>query len=182
MPAYRDKKTGSWYVNFYYLNWKGTSEKKLKRGFKTKKEALAWEAEFKDKQSSNMDMNFGSFVELYYENVLSRIKRNTFLTKRFIIENKILPVFKDKKMNEIKVSDIIAWQNSLLLYRDEKGKPYSSVYLKTIHNQLSAIFNHAVKFYDLKSNPPPKREIWGRREGRRCFFGQRKSISNSRTA
>lgn len=28
--------------------------------------------------------------------------------------------------------------------KDEKGKPYSPVYLKTIHNQLSAIFNHAV--------------------------------------
>ena len=31
--------------------------------------------------------------------------------------------------------------------------PYSPMYLKTIHNQLSAIFNHAVKFYGLSENP-----------------------------
>lgn len=31
--------------------------------------------------------------------------------------------------------------------------PYSPIYLKTIHNQLSAIFNHAVRFYGLRENP-----------------------------
>ena len=38
----------------------------------------------------------------------------------------------------------------------EKGKPFSPSYLKTIHNQLSAIFNHACKFYGLTSNPAAK--------------------------
>ena len=37
--------------------------------------------------------------------------------------------------------------------RDENGIPYSPVYLKTIHNQLSAMFNHAVRFYGLHENP-----------------------------
>ena len=40
-----------------------------------------------------------------------------------------------------------------MAYRDEKGKPYSSDYLKTIHAQLTAIFNHAVNFYNLPYNP-----------------------------
>ncbi|HIX37855.1 MAG TPA: site-specific integrase, partial [Candidatus Blautia pullistercoris] len=31
--------------------------------------------------------------------------------------------------------------------------PYSPTYLKTLHNQLSAIFNHGVRYYGLKSNP-----------------------------
>lgn len=31
--------------------------------------------------------------------------------------------------------------------------PYSRSYLKTIHNQLSAVFNHAVRYYKLKENP-----------------------------
>ena len=30
------------------------------------------------------------------------------------------------------------------------GQPYSPVYLKTVHNQLSAIFNHAVRYYNLR--------------------------------
>jgi len=34
--------------------------------------------------------------------------------------------------------------------------PYSPVYLKTIHNQLSAMFNHAVRFYGLAENPAAK--------------------------
>ena len=36
---------------------------------------------------------------------------------------------------------------------DEKGKSYSADYLKTIHAQLTAIFNHAVNFYNLPYNP-----------------------------
>lgn len=38
-------------------------------------------------------------------------------------------------------------------FKDENGVPYSPMYLKTIHNQLSAIFNHAVRFYGLSENP-----------------------------
>ena len=37
MPAYKDKKTGKWYASFYCMNWKGVREKKMKRGFETKK-------------------------------------------------------------------------------------------------------------------------------------------------
>ena len=48
---------------------------------------------------------------------------------------------------------MIAWQNELMAYRDEKGKPYSADYLRTIHAQLTAIFNHAVNFYNLPYNP-----------------------------
>ena len=40
-----------------------------------------------------------------------------------------------------------------MAYRDEKGKPYSADYLRTIHAQLTAIFNHAVNFYNLPYNP-----------------------------
>ena len=46
MPAYKDAEKGTWFVSFYYENWKGVKQKKMKRGFPTKKEALAWEREF----------------------------------------------------------------------------------------------------------------------------------------
>ena len=39
MPAYKDSKTGKWYVQFRYTDWKGERQQKLKRGFATKKEA-----------------------------------------------------------------------------------------------------------------------------------------------
>ena len=45
MAAFRNKDNGSWYVQFRYTDWRGERKQKLKRGFATKKEALAWERE-----------------------------------------------------------------------------------------------------------------------------------------
>ena len=42
----------------------------------------------------------------------------------------------------------------------EKG--FKPTYLKTIHNQLSAILNYAVNFYDLRSNPCRKAGSMGK--------------------
>ena len=65
----------------------------------------------------------------------------------------LFPNFKKKRMIDIKASDVVAWQNKIMAMTDETGQHYSMVYLKSIHNQLPAIFNHAVKFYDLPKNP-----------------------------
>ena len=51
---------------------------------------------------------------------------------------------------------MIAWQNHLLEFKRANGKGYSASYLRKIHSQLSAIFNHAVDFYHLPSNPTQK--------------------------
>jgi integrase len=54
--------------------------------------------------------------------------------------------------------------------RGKDGKPYSATYLKTLHNQVSAIFNHAVRFYDLKSNPAAKAGSIGKKEAKDMLF------------
>ena len=86
------------------------------------------------------------------------------------IKTKITPYFGKRKINEITTKDVIAWQNELLAYRDEKHKPYSQTYLKTLHNQLSAIFNHAVRYYDLHSNPAAKAGNMGNEERKEMLF------------
>ena len=73
-----------------------------------------------------------------------------------MIRTKLFPTFGKKMLSEIETRDIIAWQNELLAYRDEKNQPYSPTYLNSIHNQLVAILNHAVRHYRLKSNPASK--------------------------
>ena len=153
MPAYKDNNTQTWYASFYYQNWKGERIKKMKRGFRTKREADEFIAKFKLEQAKDLDMNFEEFLNIYLRDLSNRIKQNTMITKTYVIEDKIKPYFKLKKINEISPADIIEWQNELLAYRDENGNPYSPCYLKTVHNQLSAIFNHAVKYYNLKNNP-----------------------------
>ena len=45
MAAYKDEERGTWYVSFYYEDWTGAKKRKVKRGFRTKKEALNFEAE-----------------------------------------------------------------------------------------------------------------------------------------
>ena len=65
---------------------------------------------------------------------------------------------------------IIAWQNVMLTWRDEHGKGYSPTYLKTIHNQCSAIFNHAVRYYELKSNPAAKAGNMGKEKSKEMLF------------
>ena len=73
-------------------------------------------------------------------------------------------------MCNITAQQIITWQNELINYKDDKGKPYSPVYLKTIHNQLSAIFNHAVRYYNLKENPCQKAGCMGKKKNREMLF------------
>ncbi len=84
MPAYKDKAKGTWYASFYFENWTGKKEKKMKRGFKTKREALEWERTFLQQQTADLDMTFESFVALYAADMKGRIKENTYITRRLL--------------------------------------------------------------------------------------------------
>lgn len=169
MAVYKDN-NGTWYISVRYVNWKGEHARKVKRGFATKREATEWERSFLHENAGNLDMSFETFVDLYKKNLKERLKLSTWQTKVSIIDTKILPYFKKKRINDIKVSDVVAWQNTLLNMEDENGERYSLVYLKTIHNQLSAIFNHAVRYYDLQSNPAAKAGNMGKEKTREMLY------------
>ena len=147
------KEGNKWRVVFRYTNFKGERKQTSKRGFATKREAVAWEHEAMLKTESKLDMTFESFWELYKQDRQARLKETTWETKKHMVETKILPYFKDRAMTAIEAKDVIAWQNELLAFRYENGTGYSPTYLKTIHAQLSSIFNHAVRFYHLQRNP-----------------------------
>lgn len=170
MPVYRDEKNNTWKVYYRYTDWDGTTHQSTKRGFKTKRDAQAWEHEQHSKSSGNLDMTFRSFAEQYTEDMKSRAKENTWHTKEHIMRTKLLPYFGKLKMSSITPQQIIRWQNELINYRDKNGKPYSPVYLKTIQNQLSAIFNHAVRYYNLKENPCVKAGSMGKKKSREMLF------------
>lgn len=170
MPAYKNKDNGTWYVMTQYTNWKGERKPKCKRGFDTKREAQEWEHTFRQQNSGDLDMPFSAFVEIYCQEQKPRLKESTWQTKENIIQQKILPYFGNYKINEITTKDVRAWQNEMLAYRNEENKPYSSSYLKTLHNQLSAIFNYAVRFYDLRSNPAAKAGNMGSEERKEMMF------------
>ena len=144
---------GKWRVSVYFKNWKGERKRHDKRGFATKKEALAYEREFLARTSKDINMGFGTFIEIYMGDMKPQLKASTFATKENIIGTHIRPYFENKSLSDISATDILQWQNELLSQRDDQGKGYSQTYLRTIQNQLNAIFNHAVKYYDLPKNP-----------------------------
>ncbi len=170
MAAYKDEQRGTWYVSFHYYDWTGKNCRKVKRGFKTKREATEWERHFRMKEAAELDMTFEDFVKAYTRDMKPKLKHNTWLTKEHILRTKLLPYFKDKKMRDIRPKDIIQWQNEQISYRDEKGKPYAPTYLKTLQSELSALFNHAVRFYELKSNPVVKAGPLGKGKAEEMLF------------
>lgn len=143
----KQNEKGLWDVQFYYKDWTGKRIKKHKRNFKTKREAVAWTNQFIMQQSHNLNMDFRAFWEIYRNDMKERLRENTMRSKDFIIELKILPYFGDKNISEISPADVREWQNMLL----KNG--YAQTYLRTVNNQLSCIFNYAMKYYDLPRNP-----------------------------
>ena len=170
MSIHKDNATGKWRVVYRYTDWTGETHQSSKRGFPTKREAQMWERELLLKKEAKLDMTFESFYEIYVEDMQNRIRDNTWGTKINIARTKMLPYFGKRKIGEIEPRDIIAWQNELLAIRQPNGKPYSASYLQKIHSQLSAIFNHAVNFYHLPSNPAQKAGNMGKEEHREMLF------------
>ena len=46
-------------------------------------------------------MTFASFIEVYIADTKKRVRLNTWKTKEHILRTKILPYFKDRKLDEI---------------------------------------------------------------------------------
>ena len=114
------------------------------------KEAQQYEAEFKRKAAADMDMQLDSFVEVYFEDKKKELKENSQKNKKHMIEAHIIPYFGNRKMNEVTPADVIQWQNII------QEKKYSKTYERMIQNQLTALFNHAQKIYNLSNNPCKK--------------------------
>ena len=170
MSVTKDGDTGRWMSQIRVTDWTGKTIHKKKRGFATKKEAQAWEREFLMQKQADVNMTFESFAQLYEKDMKPKLKLNTWLTKESIIQKKILPYFGKRKLSEITAKDVMDWQNAIRGLTDAKGKPYSPTYLKTVHNQLSALFNHAVRYYGLQVNPAAKAGNMGVEERREMLF------------
>ena len=169
MAIYKND-NGTWYVMIRYQDWTGARKQKCKRGFSTRKEAVDWELQFKLQKKASVDMTMESFCTMYEEDIRPSLKQSTWLTKENIIQKKILPYLGKRKVSEITAKDVMDWHNQMRKLKTKTGKPLSPTYLKTIHGQLSTIFNHAVKYYDLSTNPARKAGALGEEEGQEMLF------------
>ena len=78
MAVYKDG--DKWRVIYRYTNYKGERKQTQKRGFATKREAVAGEREVMLKSESKLDMTFASFFEIYEEDKKKRV--NTAIYER----------------------------------------------------------------------------------------------------
>ena len=62
MPAYKDNRQGTWYASFYFENWQGVKQKKLKRGFATTPDARGGAGLFLLPPGADLTMTFYAFV------------------------------------------------------------------------------------------------------------------------
>ena len=153
MPVFKDTERNTFYVKCYYTDYTGTRKQKFKRGFKLQREAKEWEHNFLKTQQADLTMTFENFVKIYNEDMKHRIREHTYTQKQYVINKKLLPFFGKLPLSEITPATVRKWQNELMAYRDDAGQPYSETYLRTINNQLAAIMNYAVRYYNLPDNP-----------------------------
>lgn len=165
MPVYKDGESGTWRAQFYYKDWTGERHKKNKRGFRTKKEAQQYEAEYIRAAKADMDMKLSSFVEIYLKDKEVELKKRTLRNKRYMIDSHVIPYLGEKKMNEVSAADIIAWQKEI----KEKNE-FSQSYLRMLQNQVTAIFIHASRIYGLSDNPCKRVKKMGRSDDRSLDF------------
>ncbi|MEG0903445.1 MAG: site-specific integrase [Lachnospiraceae bacterium] len=153
--AKKDAK-GTWHIQYRWTDWTGAKKKSQKRGFKTKKEAEEWYAHFMTQQAADPTMTFEDFWIIYKADMEKRLRKTTMKQKDYVVKDKLLPYFGKTPINEISAPMIRKWQGEML----QKG--FKPTYLKTINNQLSCMFNYAVNFYDLPSNPCRKAGSMGK--------------------
>ena len=156
MPAYYDEKTKTWFCKFYYTDYTGARKQKKKRGFPLKRDAQEWERAFLERQQGTPDMTFQALYDIYIEDMAHRNREGTVAGKRSIFKNRILPYFKDKPVNSITPADIRTWQNIQI------ATGYTDGYLRRMHGAISTLFNYAVRYYNLPSNPCRKAGCMGK--------------------
>lgn len=174
LPVYKyETKTGSkkWYATFWYTDWTGKRRKKKKEGFSKKGDAQAFEREFLLKNSRSCNMSFASLLELYRDDAKHRIREGTQETQDSIIDKWLLPYFGELQINEIDAVTIRTWQNIVIsAINPRTGKKYAETYIRTINSRLSAIFNYAVMFYNLKINPCRPAGYMGKKKAGKMKF------------
>lgn len=162
--AYKEKDTKKWTAQWFETNAKGEKRKRRKRGFETKREALEYECQKKLNSSRSMDMKLSEFMEVYFRDKQNELKERTIKNKKYMMQQHIIPYFGNQMMSEITAVQIIQWQNEM------QTKGFSESYLRMIQNQLTSLFTHASRIYDLRINPCKKVKRMGSSDSRSLEF------------
>ena len=175
MPAYKkiSPATGraSWFASFYYTDWTGKKRQKKKEGFEKRADALEFERGFLERQAASPDMSFSALCDLYLADYKENRRETSYITTWRKIKTYIQPFFADMPINEITPAIVRQWQAEIKA-RTAKytGEKLSPPQLRNIHVALSAMFNFAMKYHNLTSNPARLAGSMGAKKGRDMHF------------
>lgn len=143
-----------WYVFLRYKDWTGEIHQHKKEGFVRRSDAKDYEKHFLEQHGGTSDISINSLYVLYMEDCKTRLKPTTYANKDFLFKKHVLPYLGKLQASDIGPADIRKWQNTLMsIKREDTTELYSPTYLKSVHNQVSAMFNYGVKYYGVKGNP-----------------------------
>ena len=140
MPAYKDKDRGTWYVKYSAVDpITGKRRQILKRGFRTKRDALDYEASQRNAEVPS-SITFEELSRRYFD------YRDASLKTRAGQEKSLDHVsFMDKQVNQITKNDLMGW------YLDLSKKNWTASSKNQLLTLVKSIFRHGSDFYELKN-------------------------------
>lgn len=144
MPVYKDKERGTWLVSFQRKDpITGKSKTTKKRGFATKREAVAAEKELLLSETKSSSVTFAEMVKLWEDasqaSPLVRQKHREHFEKRFPYYNEPLESLTKPILSQ--------WRG--VLASDDK---YSTTTKNLTVSYVKAVFRFAHQIYDLQDN------------------------------
>ena len=146
MPVYKDEARKTYYVQFVTRDEKGNRYTFKKRGFKTKKEAMAFEREHFSMISPSSQLTIKEMYDTYMADMTQKNKTTTLVYKKYIFESFILPYLGNQSIQKITPALLFAWQKEVL--KDKNASLTQRAYM-----ELASLIHYFRRYKNLKQNP-----------------------------
>lgn len=147
MPVYKDDKTNKYYFSTRYKDVYGNNKRKVKRGFRTKREAKTAEASFLlEIESGYSDSNTYDYIFKHYLDNTD-LREKTRRRKENEYKLHVKERFGNIKMNQIKQNQVQEFRSYLM---KNLASPNSA---RTIWSGFKVVINHAKKHFGLRIDP-----------------------------
>lgn len=154
MAVSKNKKTGKWEAWVSYKDFTGKYKNKHLTGFNRKKDAEIAAALWKEKnENDNPDtLRFEILYDKYLEYKKTVNKASSIVSTDNKVAKHIMPYFSKRKVQDITVHDIRAWQNEMRSKTKDGHVKYSIKYLQSLHTILSSILDYGQKYHNITNN------------------------------
>jgi len=155
----------SWYFKVYYIDIEGNKQRKVSKLFFKKSEAEEAERIFLTTKGMLKDILFKELTDLYLKEYAKKNKDNTYRDTKNRIEKHILPIFGNKMVSKINMTDIDKLKEKIK-HLDIKTQNSIITYLRSIlrfgveQYDLEITILNKIKTIPTGIKPPKKYVVW----------------------